>query len=204
MATVALHKLSPVNGTVSLVWKDVDGANVTSVTSTLPSSLSGNSQIVFTDPFDARVGGKSWRILETPRMVDNINQLQKAIAPQGQAALVAATLSAYDGAILSLTTVATGTGGHTTATAVPAYFTKFTTVTTGSAENAILPAAGKWQVKVIVNAGAGPLLIYPQTGEFINGIVDTTPYTLAVGAVVSFYTMIDGGTTKNWTSILWS
>lgn len=204
MAQAPLHSISPSNGIVSLLWLDLDGARYTSVSSTLPSSLSGNTQIQTNSLRGARLGGSASRVLETPRMIDFINQLQKGISPQGQSTLIEATLDAVDGsAISSLSAVATGTGGHATATALNAYFSKFITVTAGSAENAILPSAGKWQVKVVVNAGASPLLIYPQTGEFINGIIDTTPFSLPVGASASFYTLINGGATKNWTSILW-
>lgn len=205
MTHIPVHKLNAFNGTVSLDYVDADKVRFTPVVATLPSSLSGNSQITRIDELAARRGGGTLRVLETPRMLDVMTQVQKAISPQGQSTLVEATLEALMGSsLLSLALAATGTGGHTTATALSAYFSKLTTVTTGSAENAILPAAAKWQVKVVTNAGAGPLLIYPQTGEFINGIVDTTPYTLAVGATASFYTLIDGATTKNWTAILWT
>lgn len=205
MTQIPVHKLNAFNGTVSLDYVDADKVAYDPVTATLPSSLSGNSQITLIDELASRRGGGTLRVLETPRMLNIMTQVQKAIAPQGQSALVEATLEALMGSsLLSLALAATGTGGPTTATALPAYFSKLTTVTTGSAENAKLPAASKWAVKVVTNAGAGPLLIYPQNDEFINGVVYTTPYTLAVGATASFYTLIDGATTKNWTAILWT
>lgn len=194
MAQVQLHTLDIVSGDISKKWVDLTTARYTALTNALPTSLSGNTQVVIPDT----IGGKQYRVLETPYQIDAIHQLQKAISPQGQSALVEAVLEMYDGTSnLSLAFAALG-ADQAAAAPLVAYFTNVATATTASADGVRLPAATNLAVYVVKNPQAFVIDVFPATGEFVgNGAVNVA-YSIPAGATVSFVTRSNGGTTKRW------
>lgn len=194
MAQVQLHTLDIVSGDISKKWVDLDQAEWEPLTKALPTSLSGNTQVIKKNT----PGGKQLRVLETTFQLDAIHQLQKAISIQGQATLVEATLEMYDGiANLALAFAALG-ADQAAAAPLVAYFTNVATATTASADGVRLPAATNLAVYVVKNPQAFVIDVFPATGEFVgNGAVNVA-YPIPAGATVSFVTRSNGGTTKRW------
>lgn len=88
---------------------------------------------------------------------------------------------------ITSTTIATATAlGSTqgTALAIPALYTIFTTVGTGT--GTILPAAMGTTVYRVLNRGANALLVYPPTGAQIEALGANVGFSVAAAGVSLF------------------
>jgi hypothetical protein len=199
MAQVKLHKVDITTGLVSQVYVPITPDTVyRSVTQTLPTSISGNTQLIIKERRD---GGKQYRLLETPSQIDGLNLLAQAIGSQaGASSLTQATLNMLDVDVTDIAHAAVGTtqgGGTIKANAV------FVNVSTATATTVIantLPVILPNTVVVIKNPQTFALSIFPPVGGSINSGAVNAAYTLAAGTTTSFITK-NVSTTTSTTSV---
>jgi hypothetical protein len=87
-------------------------------------------------------------------------------------------------------------GGQTGATPVSAVINRFTTVA-GSGDSAILPLSAPGAQLTVINAGAQPLNVFPQTGEAINALSANTAFSVSNGKTCGFYCAVTGTWSTN-------
>lgn len=86
------------------------------------------------------------------------------------------------------TAVAAGASSQTNAYKISGTVVTFTTVTTGSADSAILPSKASIPRDVVrvVNAGTGLLQVYPQVGGVINNLAANAAFQVPAGTAAEF------------------
>jgi len=88
-------------------------------------------------------------------------------------------------------------GGQASATLLPAAINRVTTVAT-AADSVKLPLARPGRQITVINASANSMNVFPQTGEFINGLAVNTAIALAGGATGIFTSAVTG----TWNSLI--
>lgn len=75
---------------------------------------------------------------------------------------------------------------------------RFTTVASAN-DSAQLPAAKAGRMRIVTNAAAAnSLVVFPQTGEFINALTVNSGFTIAANKTAIFVCAVDG----TWNSLL--
>lgn len=194
MAKVELHRIFPSTGVVKKEWAELEAAEYYNVTAALPTSVSGNCQVLWRNQ---QIGNRSIRVLETASQIELLNSLSKASQFQGQSSPSEASIELI---LNNDATLGVSANGHTIAstTVVSAYFTSVTTATATTADALRLPDLVDNKVYKIKNATAVDLLLFPfaATGTIVGtGLAAGAAYTIPSGAIVSFYTLT--GATSN-------
>lgn len=123
-------------------------------------------------------GQESWRIFETPKMIE------AAKDPTSNNASIGASE-------LDLSAEAAGSA-QGAGYAVSKYYTEIDTATDTSAEAVDLPAATVGKVHVVENATAVALEVFPASDESINNAADDAVYDQAANSTVYYYCVVAG------------